>query len=203
MGNKFIYLLFTRSNTLMSRAIFTLTNDEYTHVSISTDERLESFYSFGRRKPNLMLPAGFTRESVYAGLYLHDDRIPCKLVKIRADAETIERMNEILAFFYEHRFEYKYSIIGTILCRLGITYHRDSHRFCSQFVSELLQECSIMTREREPSLIRPSQLAEESFVSTVFEGDIGGLRDWIERFCSERIPVSPYVVSLPQMRMAQ
>ena len=125
MGNSsYIYLLFTRSNTLMSRAIFWFTHDEYTHVSISADDALEDFYSFGRRVPYMMLPAGFTKESVYAGLYRSDSEMPCKLVRIKTEQGEVERIKTILGFFYRYRFQYKYSILGTVFCKLGIRYER-------------------------------------------------------------------------------
>ncbi len=122
MGNSsYIYLLFTRSNTLMSRAIFWFTHDEYTHVSVSADDALEDFYSFGRRVPYMMLPAGFTKkESVYAGLYRSDSEMPCKLVRIKTEQGEVERIKTILGFFYRYRFQYKYSILGTVFCKLGI-----------------------------------------------------------------------------------
>lgn len=37
-----------------------------------------------------------------------------------------------------------------------------------------------MQRDREPSLIKPSDLAQEPYVHTLFEGDIEGLRQWME-----------------------
>ena len=196
MGNSsYIYLLFTRSNTLMSRAIFWFTHDEYTHVSISADDALEDFYSFGRRVPYMMLPAGFTKESVYAGLYRSDSEMPCKLVRIKTEQGEVERIKTILGFFYRYRFQYKYSILGTVFCKLGIRYERMQHRFCSQFVSELLQECSIMQRDREPSLIKPSDLAQEPYVHTLFEGDIEGLRQWMEAMSAH-----PYIGSIEDYR---
>ena len=182
LGNgNYIYLLFTRSDTLMSRAVYWFTRDKYTHVSISADESLSDFYSFGRRVPCRILPAGFTKESLNAGLYRMNGAMPCRLVRIETKQSEVERIRTILDFFYRYRFQYKYSILGTIFCRLGIRYQRIQHRFCSQFVSELLQECSIMREDREPSLIRPSQLAREPYADTLFEGDIEGLRRWIEK----------------------
>ena len=195
-NSSYIYLLFTRSSTLMSKTIFFCTRDEYTHVSISTDNTLKDFYSFGRRMPYMMLPAGFTRESVYGGLYRSDDTIPCKLVRIPVQQKEFDRLEAILAFFYRYRFQYKYSILGTIFCKLGIRYQRIHHRFCSQFVSELLQECGIMTKDREPSLIRPSDLACEPYVHTLFEGDVGGLRQWIDAKSDH-----PYIVSMENYRI--
>ncbi len=164
----------------MSKAVSALTNDEYTHVAICVDDTFTDFYSFGRRTPYFMLPAGFTKESVYGGLYRQDESIPCKLVKIQTDERKVDRARAILDFFYENRFRYKYSILGTVLCRVGITYHRNYHRFCSQFVGELLQECDILIKNREPALMRPSQLDRELSAHRLFEGDIGGLKAWIE-----------------------
>ena len=99
MGKSFIYLLFTKSNTLMSKAVSALTSDEYTHVSVCVDENLSDFYSFGRRRPCFMLPAGFTKESVYGGLYLRDESIPCKLVRIQTDEKKVDRAKAILDSF--------------------------------------------------------------------------------------------------------
>ena len=72
--------------------IFWFTHDEYTHVSVSADDALEDFYSFGRRVPYMMLPAGFTKESVYAGLYRSDSEMPCKLVRIKTEQGEVERI---------------------------------------------------------------------------------------------------------------
>ena len=73
------------------------------------------------------------------------------------------------------------------------------HRFCSQFVSELLQECQIMEKNRDPSLIRPSQLADEPYVHTMFEGDMQGLRDWMEQTAE----IHPYIVQFEGYRLAR
>ncbi len=84
----------------MSRAIFLFTNDDYTHVSISTDDTLEDFYSFGRRMPHMMLPAGFTKESVCGSLYSEDGQMPCKLVMIQAAKSDVSKVESILSFCY-------------------------------------------------------------------------------------------------------
>ena len=170
MGKSFIYLLFTKSNTLMSKAVSALTSDEYTHVSVCVDENLSDFYSFGRRRPCFMLPAGFTKESVYGGLYLRDESIPCKLVRIQTDEKKVDRAKAILDFFYAHRFQYKYSIIGTILCRVGITYHRDHHRFCSQFVSEVLRQSQALELPKDSVLMRPSDFLQLSGLRCLYCG---------------------------------
>lgn len=52
-----------------------------------------------------------------------------------------------------------------------------------------------MQRDREPSLIKPSDLAQEPYVHTLFEGDIKGLRQWMEAMSAH-----PYIVSIEDYR---
>lgn len=58
MKQKKIYILLTRTKTMVSRTIHLATGDSFTHVSVAFDGELESLCSFGRLKPFLPLPAG-------------------------------------------------------------------------------------------------------------------------------------------------
>ncbi len=49
MENKKIYIVLTRTNTILSRMIGFIKDDEYTHASISLDRHLSKMYSFGRK----------------------------------------------------------------------------------------------------------------------------------------------------------
>ena len=55
---KNIYILLTRSRTILSRLIHLATNDTYTHASIAWDDELTTLCSFARRHTSLPLPAG-------------------------------------------------------------------------------------------------------------------------------------------------
>ena len=46
---KSIYILLTKSDTVVSKAIHLVTADQYTHVSISFDKTLQPLYSFSRK----------------------------------------------------------------------------------------------------------------------------------------------------------
>ena len=49
MEKRHLYIVLTRTNTVMSNLIQILKNDEYTHAAISLDKELNHMYSFGRR----------------------------------------------------------------------------------------------------------------------------------------------------------
>lgn len=44
-----LYIVVTRTNTVLSRLIQLVKNDEYTHAAIALDMELDSMYSFGRK----------------------------------------------------------------------------------------------------------------------------------------------------------
>lgn len=44
---KFVYILLTRTNTVLSRTIGFSTGDPFTHVSLALDAELTQLYSFG------------------------------------------------------------------------------------------------------------------------------------------------------------
>ena len=46
---KDIYLLLTKSDTFISKAIYLMTQDSYTHISISFEENLQPMYSCARK----------------------------------------------------------------------------------------------------------------------------------------------------------
>ena len=50
MERFYLYIVLTRTNTVMSKLIQIFKNYEYTHAAISLDKGLNQMYSFGRRK---------------------------------------------------------------------------------------------------------------------------------------------------------
>ena len=59
---KKVYVLLTRTTTMFSKLINSITKDKYTHASIGLDRHFEKLYSFGRRHKNFPLLCGFTEE---------------------------------------------------------------------------------------------------------------------------------------------
>ena len=64
-----IYILLTKSDTWVSHLIKLVTNDTYTHASISFEPDLQPMYSFSRKFVNLPLPTGLRVEPLNKGFY--------------------------------------------------------------------------------------------------------------------------------------
>lgn len=167
-----IYLMFSRSNTLLSKAIYKKTKEDYTHVAISLDDTFDTFYAFGRRYPAFMLPAGFTKESPFNGLYEKNQDINIKIVSIEINESQYESISNHLSKMYDERFNYKYDILGVIFCNGNITLERKYHKFCSEFVSELLSSNGVINIFKSPKHIRPYELSKMKDFDLEFEGNV-------------------------------
>ncbi|WP_290773016.1 hypothetical protein [Anaerofustis sp.] len=171
-----VYLMFTRTNTLLSKAIYKRTKEPYTHVAISLDDSLNEFYSFGRRYTPFMLPAGFAKESPFLGVYEKNPNTEIKIIYKEIDEYKYRLIKNKLTSMYQNRKDYKYDIIGILLCNKNITFKRDKHKFCSQFVSEILSMTDIVDIKKDVKHIRPSELyfmkdIKDGF-SPFFEGSV-------------------------------
>ncbi len=173
---KTIYLLLTRSTTILSRMIHFFTMDEYTHVAISTDGTLQNWYSFSRKQWYAPLPAGFTKESTTAGGYLaRHPWMKCALLSLSVSDETYAEINRRLDAMYEAADEYQYNILGVLLCAFGLEWRRRRHYFCSQFVGELLTTSGAVSLPKPAGLMHPDDYRTLSQLTLLYRGTVLGL----------------------------
>jgi len=69
MENKRIYIVLTRTNTLLSKMIGIIKKDEYTHASISLSRNLNCMYSFGRKNKFNPFIGCFAKENLNEGVF--------------------------------------------------------------------------------------------------------------------------------------
>lgn len=170
-----LYLLLTRSGTLLSRTIAAMTCDTYTHVSIALDDDLDVFYSFARRHARLPLPAGLTCESPTRGYWGRHPGTPCILLALPVDSTVYARVERRIERMHAHADEYPYSLLGVMLCALGIPHHRSDHYFCSQFVGELLAASGAVDLPRDASLLHPDDFLALPAAEVVYAGTVSEL----------------------------
>lgn len=169
---KRIYLLLTRSSTVISGVIHALTGDAYTHVSLSLDPQLRSFYSFGRFYPQLPLPAGFVRETLDGGYYGRHCAMPCALYSLDVCEQAYEALLDQLAQMCREANSYRYNLLGLVLCRMDFAHERGRHFFCSQFVARMLELSGAARLPKPASLMRPMDFAWLSGVRLLHCGEL-------------------------------
>lgn len=165
-----IYIMLTRSETVLSKLVHFVTKDTYTHASLSFDSDLATFYSSSRKNGRTMFPAGPCRETLRSAYYQRHDHIPCVVYELHVSDEAYASAKREVAAIMAEADRYHFNIIGLLLCRMGIPYHRKHYFFCSQFVSEILQRSRALELPKDTSLMRPIDCAHLPGLLCRFQG---------------------------------
>lgn len=170
-----IYILLTRSATWVSRLIGLATNDTYTHASISFEPDLCPMYSFSRKFVHLPLPAGLRMEPLDTGFYKKYDSIPCALFELKVSDTVYAAAKAEVARMMQDTGHCPFNLVGLLLCRMQIPFHRENQYFCSEFVSEVLARSHALPMPKAPSLMRPNDYAHLPQLVCRFEGRLNEL----------------------------
>lgn len=172
---KTIYLLLTKSNSFVSKAIYFITQDSYTHISISFEKNLDPLYSCARKYTYSPLPAGVKKESLVTGFYEKNSSIPCALYCVRVSQEKYDKAKAFLNNILERKEFYKYNLMGLFFCHFELPIRRRYYYFCSEFVSEILGHSQILDLPKMPSLMKPSDYLLFDELECLYKGNIQDL----------------------------
>lgn len=172
---KTIYILLTRSSTIMSRLVHLMTGAHYTHVSISLSLNDELFYSFGRKYATRPLPAGFVKESLADGFYGAHPETECALLALPVEDDVYTMIARRLANMESIAGIYRYNLLGTLFCYFGIARQRKRYYFCSQFVGDLLDRSGAAVLPKPSSLMHPIDYTDLTDMEIVYTGNIAQL----------------------------
>lgn len=169
---KIIYILLTRSETVLSKAVRLITDDTYTHISISFDSRLRLLYSSSRKNGRTIFPAGPCRESLTRGYYKRHSHIPCAICALHVEDDVYYSVKKEVGRIISDPGRCHFNILGLLLCHFNIPFRRRRHFFCSQFVSEVLRNGRALGLPKEPALMRPVDYMWLPELTLLFQGRI-------------------------------
>lgn len=172
---KTLYIFLTRSGTLLSNLVYSLTGAQYTHVSLAFDEDLSTLYSSTRKNGYTMFPAGPSREYLNRGVFLMRENIPCALYALEVTDEAYTRAKRRTQHMMHHGELYRFNSLGLLLCWMHIRWQRRRHYFCSQFVSEVLEKSGSMQLPKYSTLMHPNDYTRLEQLRCVYEGPLAGL----------------------------
>ena len=145
---KTIYILLTRSGTLLSNLVYRLTGARYTHASLAFDEDLSCLYSSTRKNGYTMFPAGPSREYLDRGVFRLRPDVPCALYALEVSEEAYIRARRRANHMMAHGKLYRFNVLGLVLCAMHIRCQRRRHYFCSQFVSDVRKKAVLWSCPR-------------------------------------------------------
>jgi hypothetical protein len=188
-----IYLVLSRSRTVLSRTIALATRDEFTHASLALDPGLDLMFSFARRRANNPFVGCFKRERLDDGLYRGMDVVPGLVLEIPVTpdqhAVVCARISEFL--LDSHAYSYKKTGLVSVLTGRG---SEDDTRFvCSEFVYHVLHGAGVCDLGVARWQVRPQMLLDLPG-EVVFRGD---LKEYAARHRPGGVPTAPALTFAP------
>ncbi len=158
MKKYFLYIVLTRTNTVMSKAIQLVKKDEYTHAAIALDKKLKHMYSFGRKYTYFPFIGRFKQENFNTGIYKFNKSLPVIIIELEVSRQQHEKAKHLLDQFIANSRLYKYNYKGLLHCLLNKSASCDHRFLCSEFVYYILKESGIVDFRIPRNLVRPQSL---------------------------------------------
>lgn len=155
MTDKKIYIVMSQTGTVLSRVLKRITGSEYNHTSISLCPDLHYMYSFGRRNAYNPFWGGFVMESPDFGTFKRFSETQVIVLAIPVDDDTYSEIKKEFDSMYEEKYLYNYDMLGLCLAYFNIIYKRKHHRYCSDYVREILVRYEIENSELFSPIVKP------------------------------------------------
>lgn len=172
---KTIYILLTRSGTLLSKLVYSVTGANYTHASLAFDEDLSCLYSSTRKNGYTMFPAGPSREYLDRGVFRLRPEAPCALYALEVSEEAYIRARRRANHMMAHGKLYRFNVLGLVLCAMHIRWQRRRHYFCSQFVSDVLEKSGALELPKDSTLMHPNDYTLLPQLKCLYKGRLADL----------------------------
>ncbi len=170
-NQEFVYIMVSKTNTLLGLMIQRLLGVSYNHCSIALDDSLETIYSVGRKEIWNMFAAGFVVESKSSGFFAAHHNSDIVLMRIPVTPSEKQQLRQTIADY--QRTACKYNLLGLVYCYRGIPKERKNRMFCSQFVAEVLKRAEIDVLGKPSSLVRPHDFLSVPSAESIYIGKIG------------------------------
>ena len=159
---KALYVILSRTGTILSRAISKITGDWYTHASVSLDDNLQTMYSFGRRWAHNPWIGGFVKESVNFGTMRRFCRADTLVIQVPVSESKYTKIKNYLTQMYVERKKYRYNYWGLFFSqwKIRIRAPKRNRFYCSEFVTDCLERFQIIHPEELGKVVRPMELLQ-------------------------------------------
>lgn len=135
---KEIYIVVSRTNTLLGYLIRKFTRFNYNHVSVSLSDSLQPLFSFARYYNNEPFVGGFVEESWLRYLYYGKD-VHIKVYCIGVTQSEYNEVKDRIRYMNDNRDVYKYDLFGLY------KKSQSKNRFtCLSFVISILTNLDII-----------------------------------------------------------
>lgn len=171
MDSKYIYIVLTRTNSTLSKAIHYVTKDDYTHAAISLDKNLNQMYGFSRKYTRNPFIGVFKKEDITKGLYSFQKELPGVIIELEVSEKEYNSFRHILDEFINNSHKYKYNTKGLFYGLINKDMDSKDKFLCSEFVYYILNKSNIIDWDVSANLVKPVDLLELPG-EIIYEGDL-------------------------------
>ena len=166
---KTVYVVLSRSGTILSRIIHVITRGRFTHSAIALDVEMEELFSFGRRYDYNPFIGCFKHESL-TDLHYRRGR-PGMIIELPVTQEQYERIRRRIMVFRRNPDAFKYNVPGLITSIFHRTFEGERRFFCSEFVYFVLNEAGVCDFGMTRGHVRPMMFVDADG-TIVYEGEL-------------------------------
>ena len=166
-SKRYIYILLTCYPDTFSKLLRFFSRGQYNHASIGVSDSDGVFYSY--------VTTGFRKEMPKEHPQFKKHEVPCRLYRLPVSDEVYEMARTLLEGHAERADRFKYNTLGLIFCVLRMVYKRENRFFCSQFVSEVLQELGAIPLKKHSALYLPDDFTKMQGLDLSFAGYLSEL----------------------------
>lgn len=137
-----LYIALMHTGTPLTRIIKFLTHEEFTHCVFSFDKGLNKIYCIGLNNPNSFIPRGaFVEEDTSNDFFKKHSKAPLMVIPIEITKEQNKKLLNAIEHYKQKKI--RYNVIGMITAFFNIKRTRKDHLYCSEFLTNILQEAGI------------------------------------------------------------
>jgi len=154
---KNLYVMFTRTSTVVGKMIRAVTRYEFSHVSLALSDDLTEFYSFARKNVNNPIYAGFVKEKRCYFTLGKENKTRVKIFKISVEDEVYYKVREfVIQVANDDELIYNLFSLITMPIMHGIQPYKQ--HTCISFVSEALAVNGIVKFNKPTYKYTPKEL---------------------------------------------
>lgn len=165
---KKIYIVLSYTGTALSKLIKLYTGAEFSHVSISLDEKLKQMYSFGRLRAYNPFIGGMVHESLEKGTFKRFNKTYAAIYSVEVTKNQYENIEKKILYMYKNKSLYKFNILGLFANGLNISIKRKNYFYCAEFIKDVTEEADLDLNL--PKLVRPVDLKKSKKLHLEYKG---------------------------------
>ena len=157
---KNIYIVLPRSETFIAKIARKITRYEYSHVTISLEDSLETFYSLSRIYNKAPIISGFVKESRADLSSRKNVDLKCKIFKIKTSDEKYKEIVKYIKKIEEDK-KYMFNYISMILVTINNGCKINKAHNCCEFVSIVLDKLDVIKFDKPGYKFTPKDFDEK------------------------------------------